>query len=180
MQTTWVGKEEGMATHSSILAWRIPWTEEPGRLQSIGSQRARQDWVTKHSTLLYGLEVINHGLQNHPFSPRTKFPWPHLLLWTELCPHKILHWSSNPQCNGIWRWGPWEVIRSWEWIPPEGISALKRCLPVSLPLSTQEEKDHVQTRKRALIRKRPSQCLDRGLPRFQKSRRCLWLKPHSH
>ena len=31
--------EEGMTTHSSILAWRIPWTEEPGRLQSIGSQR---------------------------------------------------------------------------------------------------------------------------------------------
>ena len=31
--------EEGMATHSSILAWRIPWTEEPGRLESIGSQR---------------------------------------------------------------------------------------------------------------------------------------------
>ena len=30
--------EEGMATHSSILAWRIPWTEEPGRLQSMGSQ----------------------------------------------------------------------------------------------------------------------------------------------
>ena len=33
--------EEGMATHSSILAWRIPWTEEPGRLQSMGSQRVR-------------------------------------------------------------------------------------------------------------------------------------------
>ena len=31
--------EKEMATHSSILAWRIPWTEEPGRLQSIGSQR---------------------------------------------------------------------------------------------------------------------------------------------
>ena len=31
--------EEGMATHSSILAWRIPWAEEPGWLQSIGSQR---------------------------------------------------------------------------------------------------------------------------------------------
>ena len=31
--------EESMATHSSILAWRIPWTEEPGRLQSIGSHR---------------------------------------------------------------------------------------------------------------------------------------------
>ena len=31
--------EEGMTTHSSILAWRIPWTEEPGKLQSMGSQR---------------------------------------------------------------------------------------------------------------------------------------------
>ena len=35
--------EKGMVTHSSILAWRIPWTEEPGRLQSIGSQRVRHD-----------------------------------------------------------------------------------------------------------------------------------------
>ena len=39
-----------MATHSSILAWRIPWTEESGRLQSMGSQRVEHDWVTKHST----------------------------------------------------------------------------------------------------------------------------------
>ena len=43
----WVGSlgqhplEEGMATHSSILAWTIPWTEETGRVQSIGSQRLR-------------------------------------------------------------------------------------------------------------------------------------------
>ena len=36
--------EKGMATHSSILAWRIPWTEEPGGLQSRGSHRVRQDW----------------------------------------------------------------------------------------------------------------------------------------
>ena len=35
--------EKGMATHYSILAWRIPWTEEPGRLQSIGSHRVRHD-----------------------------------------------------------------------------------------------------------------------------------------
>ena len=38
--------EKGMATHSSILAWRIPRTEEPGGLQSIGSQRVRHDWET--------------------------------------------------------------------------------------------------------------------------------------
>ena len=35
--------EKEMVTHSSILAWRIPWTEEPGRLQSMGSQRVRHD-----------------------------------------------------------------------------------------------------------------------------------------
>ena len=35
--------EEGLATHSSILAWRIPWTEEPGGLWSIGLQRVRHD-----------------------------------------------------------------------------------------------------------------------------------------
>ena len=36
--------EEEVATYSSILAWRIPWAEEPGRLQSIGSQRVRHYW----------------------------------------------------------------------------------------------------------------------------------------
>ena len=48
VQETWVQSlgqeyplEKGMATHSSILAWRIPWTEEPGGLQSIGLQRVR-------------------------------------------------------------------------------------------------------------------------------------------
>ena len=39
--------EEKMATHSSILAWKIPWTEEPGGLQSMVSQRARHDLATK-------------------------------------------------------------------------------------------------------------------------------------
>ena len=44
--------EEGMATHSSILAWRIPWTEEPGRLQSLGSHRVGHNWsdLAQHST----------------------------------------------------------------------------------------------------------------------------------
>ena len=46
--------EEGMATHSSIFAWRSPWTEEPDRLQSMGSQRVRDDRATNSLfTLLY-------------------------------------------------------------------------------------------------------------------------------
>ena len=40
----WEDLEEGMATHSSILAWRIPWTEDPGGLQSIEFQRVWHDW----------------------------------------------------------------------------------------------------------------------------------------
>jgi len=43
--------EEGMATHSSILAWRMPWTEKPGELQSTRLQRVRYDWVTNTFTL---------------------------------------------------------------------------------------------------------------------------------
>ena len=50
MQETWVGSlgqenplEKEMATHSSILAWRIPWTEKPGRLQSTVSQKVGHD-----------------------------------------------------------------------------------------------------------------------------------------
>ena len=55
MQVTWVwslGREDalekGMATHSSILPWRIPWIKEPCGLQSIGSQRVEYNWMTKH------------------------------------------------------------------------------------------------------------------------------------
>ena len=54
MQETWVQSlgwedplEEQMGTHSSILAWEIPWAEEPGGLQSMGSQRVRHDRVTE-------------------------------------------------------------------------------------------------------------------------------------
>ena len=63
MWETWVQSlgqedllEKEMATHSSILAWKIPWTEEPGGLQSMGSQRVGHDWETSLSlsfTFLY-------------------------------------------------------------------------------------------------------------------------------
>ena len=50
MQETWVGfldqedpLEKGLLTHSNILAWEIPWTEEPDGLQSMGSERVRHD-----------------------------------------------------------------------------------------------------------------------------------------
>ena len=45
--------EKEMATHSSILAWKIPWTEEPGRLQSMGLQRVGHDWATSLSLFTF-------------------------------------------------------------------------------------------------------------------------------
>ena len=58
--------EKEMATHSSILAWRIPWTEEPGGLQSMGSQRVGHDRVTKHKHK--EVEKTPFRSHNHGFS----------------------------------------------------------------------------------------------------------------
>ena len=54
--------EKGMATHSNILAWKFPWTEEPGRLQSLGSQRVWHDWATNTHT------IGNHSSPERPIS----------------------------------------------------------------------------------------------------------------
>ena len=50
--------KKGMAIHSSILAWRIPWTEKPGRLQSLGLQRVRHNWVTNTVPFLTSLPPL--------------------------------------------------------------------------------------------------------------------------
>ena len=55
--------EKGMATHSRILVWRFPWTEEPGRLQSTGSKRVRHDWATF---------TFTSQLPGHPFSQSSR------------------------------------------------------------------------------------------------------------
>ena len=71
MRDTWVRSlgredplEEEMATHSSTLAWRVPWTEEPGRLQSMGSQRVTHDCATN-----FQLSFSTAGLPGNSYSP---------------------------------------------------------------------------------------------------------------
>ena len=54
-----------MATHSSILAWRIPWTEEPGGLQSMGSQRVRHDWSDWAQSFQFSRSVMSDPLGSH-------------------------------------------------------------------------------------------------------------------
>ena len=67
-----VSLKKGMAIHSSILAWRIPWTEKPGGLQSIGLQRIGHDWATNthththtHTDTQYSILWIYHILFIH-------------------------------------------------------------------------------------------------------------------
>ena len=65
-----------MATHSSTLAWKIPWTEEPGRLQPMGSQRVRHDWVTSPSLSITPWQSqLDHVRTRKPPWPMWKRNW---------------------------------------------------------------------------------------------------------
>ena len=67
--------EKEMATHSSVLAWRISWTEEPGGLQSMGSQRVGHDWATNTT---YAILIFDAWFW-------VAKSWTQLSDWTELC-----------------------------------------------------------------------------------------------
>ena len=67
--------EKGMATHSNILAWKIPWAEEPGGLQSKRFQKVRYDWGTKHrhiESLCYTPETNIIGIVNQLYFKKKK------------------------------------------------------------------------------------------------------------
>ena len=87
--------EKGMATHSSILAWEIPWTEKPGGLQSIGLQRVGHDWRDWAHTLAYRTSCFVSG-----------FSYSALWLWDS---YRWLESTDNPshcqeaiQNNHMW------------------------------------------------------------------------------
>ena len=79
--------EKGVVTHSSIVAWRIPWTGEPGGLQSMGSQRVRYDWAHTHlkhckSAILKKLKIkFQQILKSIPFRLSRKYEQVTLCLW---------------------------------------------------------------------------------------------------
>ena len=88
------GTEKAMAPHSSTLAWKIPWTEEPGRLQSMGSWRVSHDWVTSLSLLCIG-EGNGNPLQSSCLeNPRDG---------VAQSPTRLKWLSSNSR----WDWMPW-------------------------------------------------------------------------
>ena len=63
--------EKAMATHSSTLAWKIPWTEEPGRLQSMGSLRARMS----DFTFTFHFHALEKEMATHSSTLAWKIPW---------------------------------------------------------------------------------------------------------
>ena len=60
--------EKAMATHSSTVAWKIPWMEEPGRLQSMGSRRVRHDWSNLAAAASEGNSLKPRPSSHHPSS----------------------------------------------------------------------------------------------------------------
>ena len=115
--------EEGMATHSSILAWRIPWTEEPGRIQSMGLQRVRHDWAT--NTFLRKQEegtcnLNKRQLRSHKMLSHFSCIWLCATLWTVA--------SQAPLPMGFSRQEYWSELPC----PPPGDPPDLRIKPQSL------------------------------------------------
>ena len=114
--------EKEMAIHSSILAWKMPWTEKPGKIQSTGSQRVRRDWATSlffihahahtHTqTHTKFLDWKNQYCENdHITQSKLLIQWNPYQITNDIfhrLEEKILHWHKNmkdPQiANRIFR-----------------------------------------------------------------------------
>ena len=90
--------EKEMAVHSSILAWRIPWTEDPGGLQSIGSQRVWHDWVTNtHTHTVY---THTHIYVQYFCMQAERDLWDHPVIqqWTLAGPQTQVKPEDKPLC----------------------------------------------------------------------------------
>ena len=102
MQETWVQSlgrddllEKEMATHSSILAWKNPWTEKPHRLQSMGSQRVRHDWVTSFSLSTH-LKESTTGKHGHRWQEK-EWRWKGIVGGETLRVHPLWQSRQLPQ-----------------------------------------------------------------------------------
>ena len=136
MRETWVRSlsqedplEKEMATHSCILAWKIPWTEDPDRLQSMGSQRVRHDWEISltHSLIItynYKIQPVHSkGDQSWVFIGRTDAKAETPILW----PPHVKSWliGKDTDAGSDWRqeekgmtgWDGWMASPTqWTWV----------------------------------------------------------------
>ena len=135
MQRTWVQSlgqedplEKEMTTHSSTPpAWKIPWTEEPGRLQPMGLQRVGQDWATSITTLIYTTD-------------QSKLAGASLLTPGPSCYLSYLCVITEPKANTQWGKGQWCVVLRcfspvWLSVTPWNVNCQD---PLSMRFSRQE------------------------------------------
>ena len=126
-QETWVQSpgwkdplEEETASHSSILAWRIPWTEKPGRLPSTGWQGVGRDWAHEHSLVVVVWDfsyssVRCLGLQSWEGLPETGGS-------TSNVAHNVADWliDAHPGCSPHWPlYRMAKVSQNGDWLPSE-------------------------------------------------------------
>ena len=138
--------EKEMATHSSALAWKIPWMEEPGRLQSMGSQKVGHDWMTLLHSLhsLHALslekEMATHSSVLAWRIPRTVEPggpWP---MGSQRVGHDWSDWAHTLQCWALYCWWNQESLPGpllCLFKPPPLF--LRQCLILTLAHSSQGE-----------------------------------------
>ena len=93
--------EKGLATHSSILAWRIPWTEEPGRIQSLGSQRVGHNWAT--NTLIALIRYVTMAKTSIVFGFRFLMTLNRVSTWLPGT------WQAGSLCHLGSRKGCWNI-----------------------------------------------------------------------
>ena len=90
--------EKEMAAHSSTLAWRLPWREEPGRLQSMGLQRVGHDWATS----------LTHSLSSERESEKAR-----LILNIKKTNIRAARSITSWQIDGGEKWKQWHILFSW-------------------------------------------------------------------
>ena len=112
--------EKEMTTHSSILAWRIPWTEEPGGLQSMRSWRIRHDLATNTFIFIFQLLYVEkcEGPKREEWSHKDRWEWAPRLSLTSLTsvkPCNRHHRCFTFLSQGLnWLHGQWEPELSWK------------------------------------------------------------------
>ena len=96
--------EKAMAAHSSILAWKIPWTADPGRLPSMGSQRVGHDWATSLSTFTLGYEEGNGNPLQYSW-PGKSHGWRSLVGWSPWGRWVRHNWVTSLSLFTFMHWG---------------------------------------------------------------------------
>ena len=120
--------EKGMAIHSSILVWRIPWTEEPGGLQYMELWRVAHDWATTLSSVQFSRSVMGDSLQSHE-SQHARPPCPSPTVSDAIQPSHPLSSPSPPVPNPSQHQSfPMSQLFAWGGQSP-GVSALASFLP---------------------------------------------------